>query len=88
MPEEDREKVTDSVVQEDTIASDDVLDIEGAARFLKCGTSTLYHYVCQKKIPCIKLGARTLFKRSELLSWLDRYRQEPVNGILSKGARS
>jgi len=80
--------VTDLVNREAVDASDDVLDIEGAARFLKCGTSTLYHYVCKKKIPCIKLGSRTLFKRSELLTWLDRYRQEPVNGILSKAQRS
>jgi len=80
--------VTESVNREAVDVVDDVLDIEGAARFLKCGTSTLYHYVCKKKIPCIKLGSRTLFKRSELLTWLDRYRQEPVNGILSKAQRS
>jgi excisionase family DNA binding protein len=79
--------VTESVNREAVDVVDDVLDIEGAARFLKCGTSTLYHYVCKKKIPCIKLGTRTLFKRSELLTWLDRYRQEPVNGILSKAQR-
>lgn len=80
--------MTDSVNREVVDVSDDVLDIEGAARFLKCGTSTLYHYVCKKKIPCIKLGSRTLFKRSELLAWLDRYRQEPVNAILSGAQRS
>jgi excisionase family DNA binding protein len=80
--------VTESVNREVVDVSDDVLDIEGAAKFLKCGTSTLYHYVCKKKIPCIKLGSRTLFKRSELLTWLDRYRQEPVNGILSRTQRS
>jgi excisionase family DNA binding protein len=80
--------VAESVNREAVDVGDDVLDIEGAARFLKCGTSTLYHYVCKKKIPCIKLGSRTLFKRSELLAWLDRYRQEPVNGILSKAQRS
>lgn len=65
-------------------SSEEVFDIEGAARFLKCGTSTLYHYVCQRKIPFIKLGTRTLFKRSDLLSWLDRYRREPENWITPK----
>lgn len=41
--------MTDTVVQNDVIGIDDVLDIEGAACFLKCGMSTLYHYVSQKK---------------------------------------
>ena len=65
-------------------AIDDVFDIEGAARFLKCGTSTLYHYVWKKKIPFIKIGSRTLFKRSDLLDWLDQYRREPENWIGTK----
>ncbi|MBN2251225.1 MAG: helix-turn-helix domain-containing protein [Candidatus Altiarchaeota archaeon] len=69
------------------VVDDDVLDIEGASQFLKCGISTLYHYVCNKKIPCIKLGTRTLFKRSDLLAWLDQYRQEPVQRIYSGSRR-
>jgi len=79
--------VTDTTTSEVEVVGDDVLDIEGASRFLKCGTSTLYHYVCKKKIPCIKLGARTLFKRSDLLSWLDLYRQDAVHGIASREPR-
>lgn len=79
--------VSDSVDRMDAIPDDDVLDIAGASRFLKCGTSTLYHYVCHKKIPCFKLGARTLFKREDLLTWLEQYRQEPVNAITSMRSR-
>lgn len=66
---------------------EEVLDMEGAAGFLKCGTSTLYHYVCAKKIPCIKLGTRTLFKRSDLLAWLERFRRDPEDGYRSKAVR-
>lgn len=68
-------------------SAEEVLDMEGASRFLKCGTSTLYHYVSAKKIPCIKLGARTLFKRSDLLVWLELFRRDPVDGYRSKAIR-
>ncbi len=80
--------MTDKVICQESNFSDEVFDIDGAARFLKCGTSTLYHYVCKKKIPFIKLGARTLFKRSDLLAWLDQYRREPENWIASKAVSS
>ena len=76
--------MTESEICQAANSSDDVFDIESAARFLKCGTSTLYHYVCNKKIPFIKMGSRTLFKRSDLVSWLDRYRQEPKNWDVAK----
>ena len=62
-------------------SNDEVMDIEGASRFLKCGTSTLYRYVCHRSIPCIKLGSRTLFKRSDLLVWLDQFRRDPVGFV-------
>lgn len=80
--------LSDTENRREEIPNEEVLDIAGAARFLKCGTSTLYHYVCQKKIPCFKLGARTLFKRTDLLDWLDRYRREPENGFPSKAVNS
>ncbi len=76
--------MSDSEVCQVNDSNDEVMDIEGAARFLKCGTSTLYRFVCHRSIPCIKLGTRTLFKRSDLLVWLDLYRRDPV-GFLPPG---
>lgn len=69
--------MSDSVNGDVKNPDDEVLDIVGASKFLKCGTSTLYRFVCNRKIPCIKLGTRTLFKRSDLLVWLDQYRRDP-----------
>ena len=56
---------------------DEVLDIKGAACFLKCASSTLYHYVSENRMPFIKMGTRTLFRRRDLLVWLDQHRRVP-----------
>lgn len=54
----------------------DVFDVHEAALFLKCAASTLYSYVSRKKIPHIKMGARLLFRKQDLLSWLDTLKKE------------
>jgi len=56
---------------------DEVLDIKGAASLLKCASSTLYHYVSENRMPFIKMGTRTLFRRRDLLVWLDQHRRFP-----------
>ena len=57
---------------------EEVLDIKGAASLLKCASSTLYHYVSENQMPFIKMGTRTLFRRRDLLMWLDQKRSFPV----------
>lgn len=59
---------------------EDVFDVRGAARFLKCAVPTVYAYVERKAMPHIKMGTRVLFKRDDLLSWLDTMRKNPVVG--------
>jgi excisionase family DNA binding protein len=66
--------------------SEQIFNVEEAASFLRCGVSTLYHFVCAKKIPYIKMNSRVLFKKSDLITWLDRFRQEPVNWSEPKAA--
>lgn len=56
---------------------DEVLDIKGAACLLKYAASTLYHYVSENRMPFIKMGTRTLFRRRDLLIWLDHHRRFP-----------
>lgn len=56
---------------------EEILDIKEAALFLKCASSTLYHYVSENRMPFIKMGTRTLFRRRDLLSWLDQHRTFP-----------
>ena len=57
---------------------EDVFDVRGAARFLKCAVPTVYAYVERKAMPHIKMGTRVLFKREDLLSWLDTMRKSPA----------
>jgi len=57
---------------------DRYLDMAEAAIYLKCSKSFLYKAVCLKKIPHIKMGARTLFNPAALDEWLDSRRVDPI----------
>jgi len=58
--------------------SEEIFNVEEAAGFLRCGVSTVYRFVCRKQIPYIKMNSRVLFKKSDLIVWLDRFRKEPI----------
>lgn len=44
--------------------------IEDLSRFLKLPIKTLYSWVSQKRLPCIKLGNRLRFRQKEIEKWL------------------
>ncbi|MDD3012573.1 MAG: helix-turn-helix domain-containing protein [Candidatus Gastranaerophilales bacterium] len=49
------------------------LSVKETANYLKSSTSTIYNYICSKKIPAnifIKLGSKVLFIESKLNEWL------------------
>jgi excisionase family DNA binding protein len=46
------------------------IGVEEAAEYLACPKSRLYALVSARRIPYCKDGSRTLFKRSELDSWV------------------
>lgn len=46
------------------------LTVGEAAEYLRCPKSRVYSLVSARRIPFVKDGSRTLFRRSELDSWL------------------
>jgi len=59
--------------------TDEPLTMDEAAAFLKIKKATLYQYCSESRIPHYKPGKTTLFKRSDLLAWLDEYRVETTS---------
>jgi hypothetical protein len=49
---------------------DRILDVAGAAAFLKIAPQTIRNYSCQGRIPVLKIGRRSVFDRDALLAWL------------------
>lgn len=50
--------------------TDGWLTVGEAAEYLRCPKSRVYSLVSARRIPFVKDGSRTLFRRSELDSWL------------------
>ena len=64
-------------VDQNLLASKDVLSVHEAARFLDIRVSYLYKLTSRRKIPFYKPeGKRIFFSRKELEMWLKRNRQE------------
>ncbi|MDR3669136.1 MAG: helix-turn-helix domain-containing protein [Ignavibacteriaceae bacterium] len=55
------------------------LNIEEASSFLRLKRSTLYSLVFKRNIPFYKRTKRLLFKKSELIEWVE---QNKVNSLL------
>jgi excisionase family DNA binding protein len=53
-----------------TTTKDGWLSVEEAAEHLRCPTSRIYSLTSAGRIPFVKDGSRTLFRRSELDVWL------------------
>lgn len=61
--------------------SEEILDIQEAADFLKLKVHTLYGYTSQKQIPFIKRGKKLYFERAKLELWLIEGRSETIRDI-------
>ncbi|OGL45868.1 MAG: hypothetical protein A2149_00270 [Candidatus Schekmanbacteria bacterium RBG_16_38_11] len=53
-----------------------LLDTKEAAELLGISKNTLYEWVIQKKVPYIKVGRLTKFKKETLEEWLKRQSHE------------
>lgn len=51
-----------------------LLDILETARYLRISKSTLYRWVHQKKIKCVKIGSRVLFMQSDIEEFINSNR--------------
>ncbi len=47
------------------------LTIDELLRLLPLAKATIYRYTSEGRIPHIKVGSRLMFKRSEIIAWLD-----------------
>ena len=64
----------------------DILDIKQAASFLHLKVNTLYEKTSEKSIPHFKKGNKLLFKRDELMAWVQEGKvktQEELRGEAS-----
>lgn len=64
------EDVGEARVASDSNDNDEVLDVEGAAKFLKASQDWVYKESAAGRIPHSKLGRKKRFLRSELLAWM------------------
>lgn len=60
------------LVAERQVQVDTWLTVCEAADYLRCPKSRVYSLVSAKRIPFVKDGSRTLFRRSALDDWLQR----------------
>ncbi len=57
-------------VSEEISKQKQLLDTNEAAEFLGISKNTLYEWVIQKKVPFVKVGRLTKFKKEALEAWL------------------
>ncbi len=68
-------------VSEEISKQKQLLDTNEAAQYLGISKNTLYEWVLQKKIPFIKVGRLTKFKKEALDAWLAQRTHEERDDI-------
>jgi excisionase family DNA binding protein len=61
-------KVSKLVSEKEDVANDDYLTRQEACKFIRCSLATLYNYQKAGRLPCLKIGRKVLFKKSDLIS--------------------
>jgi len=54
-----------------------LLNIGEASGLLGLSRHTLYSWVCQRRIPYVKAGRRTMFDTRDLDKWIERMKVHP-----------
>ena len=54
------------------------LTVDEAAELLRVRKQTIYKWICERRIPSLSLGGRTLFDQQELLEWLDKHHRKAI----------
>jgi excisionase family DNA binding protein len=62
-----------SKANNDQSHNEDYFNREEACKFLRCSLATLYNYQKAGRLPCLKIGRKVLFKKSELISALQKF---------------
>ena len=67
---------------------DELLTIEAAATLLSVTVPTVYGYVHQRAIPCMKRRGRLYFSKVELLAWIRSGRRSTTDEIKANALAS
>ena len=63
---------------------DEYFDIGGASIFLKMPVSTVHFHKKHHELPFLKPGKRLVFKKADLLLWIEKYNStDPKNSLSS-----
>ena len=57
-------------------ASEKLLNAQEVAEYLGLGVSTIYEWASNNRIPCLHVGNRLRFDRSDILRWLEARKEE------------
>lgn|GEM_PF-2068822 len=51
-----------------------LFDLKGLSKFSTLGCSTIREYVRDERLPAYKVKGKYLFKQSEFMDWLDKFK--------------
>lgn len=60
------------------------LNIDETSEFIKMKKSSIYQLVYQRKIPFYKRGKILLFKKSELVRWIEEKKMDTLENLANK----
>ncbi len=63
----------------------EIMNIDQASAFLKIAKQSIYMMTSKRDIPFIKRGKRVVFRKTDLLSWLDGGRRQTREEINNDG---
>ncbi len=66
---------------------DKLQNVSQAAELLGISTHTIYAWVCQRKIPYVKIGRRVMFRPQDIEAWIEGHRVPPAPPMLPLSAR-
>jgi len=83
-----RKALKESLLSGNDPVKDELLTIESAAELLSVTVPTVYGYVHQRSIPCMKRRGRLYFSKMELLAWVKSARRSTVDEIKANALAS
>ena len=83
-----RKALKESLLASNDPVKDELLTIESAADLLSVTVPTVYGYVHQRAIPCMKRRGRLYFSKVELLAWIRSSRRSTTDEIKANALAS
>jgi len=83
-----RKALKESLQASNDPVKDELLTIESAADLLSVTVPTVYGYVHQRAIPCMKRRGRLYFSKVELLAWIRSGRRSTTDEIKANALAS